>query len=377
MAPQVLDFSATGDPRDAVHRAVQALVEGKLVALPTETVYTVAASALVPEAVERLMVLRGGLSPGPPKLALRSTDEVYDYVPQLPPVGKRLARRCWPGPMTLQLPDAHPESVVQRLPAAVRQVVIPEREIRLRVPGHELMLNVLRLVAGPLVICGAHQPGESEAVTAAEVVRQVGPQVDLILDDGPCKFGQPSSLVRVDDKGFQILRPGVFSEVNLKRLASLMIILVCTGNTCRSPMGEVLLKQHLARRLGCSLSELEDRGVVVLSAGTAAATGMRAAPEAIAAMRERGLDLSQHESQPLSDRLVRFADVILTMTRGHRQTILEQWPEAEGRVHLISGGRGEVSDPIGGPLELYRQCADQLDAYLSQWAQQLPLEGVA
>lgn len=377
MSPQVLDLSGTGDPRDAVHRAVQALVEGKLVALPTETVYVVAASALVPEAVARLIAVRGGLAEGPPKLALRSTDEVYDYVPHLPPVGRRLVRRCWPGPMTLQLPDAHPESAVQRLPGSVREALLPEREIRLRVPGHERMLDVLRLIAGPLVVCGAHRPGEPEAVTTADVLRQVGAQVDLVLDDGPCKFGQPSSLVRVDERGFRVLRPGVFSEANLKRLASVMIVLVCTGNTCRSPMAEVLLKQQLAQRLGCRVSELEDRGVVVLSAGTAATTGMRAAPEAIAAMRERGLDLSQHESQPLSDRLVRFADLILTMTRGHRQAILEQWPEAEGRVHLISGGRGDVADPIGGPLELYRRCAEQLETYLQDWARQLPLEGAA
>jgi protein-tyrosine phosphatase len=201
--------------------------------------------------------------------------------------------------------------------------------------------------------------------------------VELVLDEGPCRFGQPSSLVRVDEKGLRVLRPGVFSEANLKRLASFMIVLVCTGNTCRSPMAEVLLKQQLARRLGCRMSELEDRGVVVLSAGTAARTGMRAAPEAIAAMRERGLDLSQHESQPLSDRLVRFADVILTMTRGHRQAILEQWPEAEGRVHLLSGGRGDVADPIGGPLELYRRCAEQMEVYLEEWAGQLPLEDAA
>jgi protein-tyrosine phosphatase len=111
-----------------------------------------------------------------------------------------------------------------------------------------------------------------------------------------------------------------------------------------------------------------------MSAGISAAPGGRAAAEAVQTMRERNLDLAQHESQPLSDRMVRFADVILTMTRGHREAILDQWPDAEARVHPISGGRGDVSDPIGGPLDQYRRCADQLDAYLESWIDKLPLD---
>jgi protein-tyrosine phosphatase len=84
-------------------------------------------------------------------------------------------------------------------------------------------------------------------------------------------------------------------------------------------------------------------------------------------MRERGLDLTQHESQPLSDRLVRFADLILTMTRGHREAIAAQWPEAAARTELLCRGHGDVADPIGGPLEVYRRCAEQIDSHLAPW----------
>ncbi len=374
MGLQVFDVTAADDPRDAVHRAVQALVEGKVVSLPTETVYVAAASGLAERAVDRLLALREGRLDGPATLAVRSTDEVLDYVPDLPRVGQRLARRCWPGPVTMQLADAHPESAIYRLPKRVRAAVVPEGQIRVRVPAHELMLRVLRLLAGPVVMVGARHTADSDSVTAQEVISRVGGEIDVVLDDGRCKFAQRSSIVRVDDHGFSILRPGVFSEANLKRLASFMVVLVCTGNTCRSPMAEMLLKKRLADKLKVKISELDDRGIVVMSAGINAAPGSRAAPEAIQTLEERGLDLAQHESQPLSDRVVRFADVILTMTRGHREAILSQWPDAEPRVHPISGGRNDVADPIGGPLELYRRCAEQLDAYLENWIDKLPLD---
>ncbi|HEX5104452.1 MAG TPA: Sua5/YciO/YrdC/YwlC family protein [Pirellulaceae bacterium] len=372
MAPLVLDVTAAEDPSDAVHRAVQALVEGKVVALPTETVYIAAASALSESAVQRLLNLRSGQLEGPATLAVRSTEEVLDYVPQLPPIGQRLARRCWPGPVTMQLADAHPDSAIHRLPKQSRAAIVPGGQIQVRVPAHELVLRILRLLKGPVVMVGARYANDPDAVTAADVVSRLGEHVDVVLDDGRCKFAQRSSIVRVNDHGFEVLRPGVLSEANLKRLASLMIVLVCTGNTCRSPMAEVLLKKQIAERLGCRMEELDDRGVVVMSAGTSAAPGGRAAPEAIQAMQGRGLDLTQHESQPISSRVVRFADLILTMTKSHRDAIVGQWPDAEPRVFTLSPGN-DISDPVGGPLELYRRCADQLDASLADWVDKLPL----
>jgi tRNA threonylcarbamoyl adenosine modification protein (Sua5/YciO/YrdC/YwlC family) len=374
MAPQVLDVTAASDPRDAVHRVVQALVEGKVVALPTETVYIAAASGLVERAVQRLLSLRGGKLDGPATLAVRSMEEVLDYVPQLPRVGQRLARRCWPGPVTLQLADAQADSAVYRLPPKVREIVVPSNEIRVRVPAHELVLSALRLLAGPVVMIGARRTDDPAAVTAQDVVSRLDGHVDVVLDDGRCKFGQPSSIVRVDDRGFEVVRPGVFTEANLKRLASFMTVLVCTGNTCRSPMAEAMLKRRIADRLKCGIADLDDRGIVVMSAGLSAPPGSRAAAEAIQTMRDRQLDLAQHESQPLSERIVRFADLILAMTRGHREAILDAWPDAEPRVHLISRGRGDVPDPIGGPLDLYRRCAEQLDSFLQEWVEELPLD---
>ena len=174
----------------------------------------------------------------------------------------------------------------------------------------------------------ANRHGEPEAVTAEEVRAAVGDNVALILDDGPCRYGQPSSVVRVHDNRFEILREGVVAEGTLKRLASTMVLFVCTGNTCRSPMGELLMRQRLVQIKKCRLDELEDHGFIVRSAGLSAAAGCPASSESVAILRELGLDLSKHEAQPLSELLVRHADLILAMTAGHWQAIVQRWPGA-------------------------------------------------
>lgn len=366
MSAVVIDIRSAEDLRDVVHRAVQTLAEGRLVAFPTETVYGVAASGLNGAAVERLIKCKGRQEKQPLTLAIRAREEVLDYVPDLSPLGQRLARRCWPGPVTIVAENHHPASLVTRLPESVRQAVVPTDTVGLRVPAHELILDVLRMMKGPLALTSANRSGEPDAVTAQQVVDALGEQVDLVLDDGQSRFGQPSSVVRVGHDSYEVLREGVVSETNLKRLSSLFLLLVCTGNTCRSPMAEMLSRKIIAKRLQCELDELEDRGVVVGSAGIAAMVGGRASPQAVEVMTGAGLDLSQHQSQPLTERLVRDADMILTMTRGHRDAIVSQWPEAASRTHLLCPAETDVADPIGGPREEYQRRAEQIRTELER-----------
>ncbi|MEQ8848329.1 L-threonylcarbamoyladenylate synthase [Botrimarina sp.] len=368
MPATVIDVARADDVRDVVHRAVQALAEGKLVGLPTETVYGAAASATHPDAVSRLAEAKGRGDRTPFALAVKSADDAEDYAPGWNPMARRLARRCWPGPVTLVVDANRDEGLVGRLPESTLRRVCPEGTIGLRSPANELVQAILRMLAGPVVLTSANRAGRPDATTAAQCVEALGDSLDLVLDDGPSRYGQPSSVVRVTSEGLEVLREGVVGRPTLERLSRYIVVFICTGNTCRSPMAEVLMRRRLAQRLRVADDELEARGVMVASAGIAAGPGSPASPEAVELMKEQGLSLAAHASQQLSEHLVRHADLLVAMTPSHVESVVSLWPEAAGRVKLLDPSGGPIADPIGGPIDVYRRCAEQIDALVERLA---------
>jgi L-threonylcarbamoyladenylate synthase len=346
---EVLDWQSVAEPRAVVHHAVEALRAGRTVAFPTETSYALAASGLVPHAVERICL---GDKVSPLSVAVGGLSEARDWVPAMSPLAQRLARRFWPGPLTLLFGEGAADGLLCRLPASVQQSLCPNGALRLRTPAHAAVLEAVRLFPGPLVL--------AEIVNGHAVQPLAGDRLDLLIEDGATPHGPPATVVHCRGNQWEVVQPGTVTPEQLTQQSACVVVFVCTGNTCRSPLAEGLCKKLLADRLGCAAAELPKRGFYVLSSGLAAMIGGAAALDAVEVGRSFGADLTGHQTRPLTEDLAAQADFLIAMTRGHLMALTDHYPRMGSRPRLLSPRGDDLADPIGSPREIYQECAEQI-----------------
>jgi len=327
-------------PAAEVERLGRALREGAILALPTETVYGLAVRN------DRVDSLRasGTLEdqPGPVAIHLPDRTAVSLHVSHCPVPAERLMDRYWPGPLTVVLRDGEGEWIGLRLPA--------RRSTR----------DILRFAEIPVVMAAAARPGEPPAVDADSVERQFSAFVAFVVDDGRSELGQVSTVVRIGTGTFEVLREGILTSTEVRRTAGRRVLLVCTGNTCRSPMAVGLLRRALARKLDLQDHEIGRFGYSVESAGLVAHGGAPPTPHAVEILREESIDISLHRTRPLSRDMIRESDLVLAMTQAHLSLVRELAPESDHKVRLLDPDGNDVPDPFGGDREEYRMCLERI-----------------
>lgn len=190
----------TADARQTdLQRAATVIRQGGLVAIPTETVYGLAANALDPQAVARIFAAKDRPFFDPLIVHIADTAWWPRVVREFPPLAVRLAKRFWPGPLTLILPRsaAIPDLVTSGLPT-----------VGIRLPDHPLTRELIRLADVPVAAPSANPFGRLSPTTADHVRRQLGDRVDMVLDGGPCRVGVESTILQIQGDQALLLRPG-------------------------------------------------------------------------------------------------------------------------------------------------------------------------
>lgn len=225
-------------------RAAQLLRAGRLVAFPTETVYGLGANALDAEAVARIYAVKRRPGTSPLIVHVASIEMAQSLVADWPAVADRLARRFWPGPLTLVLSKAQvaADAFVRPLQSAEPSSIMNEKmtipdivtaglpTVGLRMPAHPVALALIRAAGIPVAAPSANRFTELSPTTAEHVRKSLNSEVDFVLDGGPCQVGIESTVLSLVEYGQKdagqneprqtpvLLRPGGISRFELEAM---------------------------------------------------------------------------------------------------------------------------------------------------------------
>jgi L-threonylcarbamoyladenylate synthase len=279
-----------------IDTAVRVLRAGGLVAIPTETVYGLAADAANTDAVRRIFAVKARPADHPLIVHLAAAEQLGEWATAIPRTAAILADACWPGPLTLLVPRAN----------HVLDVVTGGRStLGVRVPAHPLTLELLARFGGGLAAPSANRFGKVSPTTADHVRADLGGDVDFVLDGGPCPIGVESTIVDCTVEPPQVLRPGGIPTEHIAALLNssldpeagpsrapgmleshyaprCRLLLVATPDEAQRlthdrPTAEILDDEDLARyarSLYSRLRDADDRGVDTVIAVMPPALGL-------------------------------------------------------------------------------------------------------
>ncbi|WP_432769695.1 MAG: threonylcarbamoyl-AMP synthase [Sphingopyxis sp.] len=204
---------AYGD--DAIARAAALVARGRPVAVPTETVYGLAADARDSTAVARIYAAKGRPDFNPLIVHVAGL-AAAEKLGVFGPAERRLAAAFWPGPLTLVVPRSHDCPVARIATAGLDTIAI-------RVPAHRAMQALLDATGAPLAAPSANASGGVSPTRASHVAASLGGRIALVIDDGPCRAGVESTIARVRDGAVEVLRPGPVTADMLREASGLAV----------------------------------------------------------------------------------------------------------------------------------------------------------
>jgi tRNA threonylcarbamoyl adenosine modification protein (Sua5/YciO/YrdC/YwlC family) len=327
-----------------IDKAVEALSAGKVIALPTETVYGLCALSTKPEALKKIYELKGRESNKPLAAYVNDLDSLKKFDIHVPDICMPVLKKFWPGPLTVIFAKTTREK------QGIRCSSDPI--------AHALIDRASFYVCGT----SANISGDSSSITAQEVLVQFQNNIDYVIDGGRCFYGEESTILDISHEPFVIVRNGVIAdevkqcltELSIPWKKKMTILIVCTGNTCRSPMTEGWLRKFVMDK---HLDDLYE----VKSCGTYAPFNLPPSSAAVEILSKEGIDISRHRSQTLTAKLVHEADRIIVMTKDHERAVYNIDSTAKEKTLVL-----DIEDPLGRGTSFYEESFETMKGKIKE-----------
>jgi tRNA threonylcarbamoyl adenosine modification protein (Sua5/YciO/YrdC/YwlC family) len=325
---------------------IELLKKGRVIAIPTDTIYGFAVDGTKSDTVKKLINIKGRGEKPFTFFMSRNNIKKYAVITK-----KKIFNYFIPGSITIILNKRKGS----RLPFA-------SEKIGVRIPQTDFIIKLLSLYANPLAVTSANLSGQEPLDSAVEIAEHFT-GIDLVIDGGRLS-SRPSTVLDLTTTPPTLLRKGKIPILEIEKIygkrirldSSLKfnVLFVCSANTCRSPMAEGIFKTLIS-----------DKYCEIRSAGTLPMSGMPAAQFSIDVVKEYSGSIVQHQTKMITKDYIEWADLILVMAFRHYDAVLEISPDAAIKTFLLKEYKrrvkfNEVPDPVGKGIDIYRQTAKEM-----------------
>jgi len=361
------------DPK-IIKEASRCLEKGGLIVYPTDTLYGLGVDAYNRDAVNKLYKVKKKDKSKPVSIMLNSMQQIKEIFGFDPATIRNDLDKILPGKCTALINNSYQKKIpILEIPGKPGKY---QEKVAIRIPANPISGSLAHLFDSPISCTSANITGKDNMFAVDAIVSQLGNQIDLVLDAGRIAPSKGSTIVDFTTDPYAILRTGDVPKNELQKILGkdkidvvknkYIITFICSGNICRSPIAEVILKKMISKTKYKS-------DVLVQSAGTLSIPTSAAHGYAVDICHDSDIDLTHHLSRHVNSEIIQSSDLVFSMAQNHMSYLLKNFPEYKSKFVLLKQWQKpklisipSIADPIGHEKDFFKSTFSEIHSELKR-----------